>query len=73
MMRLFSRLMRFSNDDTTWSGWKDYATSKSSWPLSPGSGTKTVYVEFRDVAGNVSAKASDTITKYDPPAKRLRQ
>ena len=65
--------MRFSNDGTNWSGWEDYATSRSSWALSSGAGTKTVYAEFRDVAGNVSAKASDTITKYNPPVKKKKK
>ena len=44
------------------------ATSYSSnvrFTLSSGSGTKTVYVWFKDAAGNVSAVASDSIT-YSP-------
>ena len=57
--------MRFRNEDTaTWSEWFDYATSKS-WTLSAGEGTKTVYVQYKDRAGNVSARASDSIT-YRP-------
>jgi Tol biopolymer transport system component len=57
--------MRFRNEDTTtWSSWFDYATSKS-WTLSSGAGTKTVYVKYRDLAGNISAAASDTI-KFSP-------
>jgi Bacterial Ig-like domain/WD40-like Beta Propeller Repeat len=53
--------MRFRNGGTTtWSGWSDYSTSKS-WPLSAGAGTKTVYVQYRDRARNVSAAATDTI------------
>jgi hypothetical protein len=53
--------MRFRNGGTTtWSSWFDYSTSKS-WTLSAGAGTKTVYVQYRDRAGNISAAASDTI------------
>ena len=42
--------------------WEPYATSRS-WKLSRGGGTKTVHVQFRDGAGNLSAVATDTI-KY---------
>ena len=53
--------MRFRNGGTTtWSSWFDYSTSKS-WTLSAGAGTKTVYVKYRDRAGNISAAPSDTI------------
>lgn len=56
------RDMRFSNDGTNWSAWEPYVTSKS-WSLPAGTGTKTVYVEYRDGAENVSPKASDSIYK----------
>jgi hypothetical protein len=52
--------MRFSNDDSTWTTWESYADSKS-WTLVSGDGTKTVYVQYDDVAGNVSASYSDLI------------
>lgn len=49
--------MRFKNAGTTkWSAWQTYATAKS-WMLTAGAGTKTVYVQYRDKAGNVSAHA----------------
>jgi glucose/arabinose dehydrogenase len=54
--------MRFSNDGTTWSTWEPYGTSKV-WYLSSGYGTKTVYVQFRDRAGNASEVATDTIRR----------
>ncbi|MDQ4126891.1 MAG: Ig-like domain-containing protein, partial [Actinomycetota bacterium] len=58
-------LMRFRNENTTtWSSWQTYTTSKS-WTLSSGAGTKTVYVQYQDRAGNVSTLARDTIT-YAP-------
>ncbi|MFT3842147.1 MAG: S8 family serine peptidase [Myxococcaceae bacterium] len=44
--------------------WETYATSKS-WTLTAGSsGTRTVFVSFRDVWGNTSTAVSDTIV-YD--------
>ena len=52
--------MRFSNDGTTFSTAEAYATSKS-WALTSGDGTKTVYVQYRDAAGNWSTAATDTI------------
>jgi len=54
--------MRLKNNGTTsWSGWYAYTTSKS-WALSAGAGKKTVYVQYKDRAGNISATAWDTIT-----------
>jgi len=52
--------MQFSNDGTTWSTTEAYATTKS-WTLTTGDGIKTVYVKFKDVAGNWSIPLSDTI------------
>lgn len=52
--------MRFSNDGTNWLNWEAFAASKA-WSLTTGDGSKTVYAQFRDTAGNVSATASDTI------------
>ena len=57
--------MRFSNDGTSWSAWEAYGTSKS-WTLASGDGTKTVYVQFRDGAGNVSS-CSDAISLDTTP------
>lgn len=52
--------MQFSNDNTAWSAPESYAVTKT-WNLSLGDGTKTVYVKFKDVAGNWSAAYSATI------------
>ena len=52
--------MRFSNDNTAYTEWEAYATSRS-WTLQDGDGAKTVYVQFRDHAGLISTY-SDTIT-----------
>lgn len=46
--------MRFRSEDTqTWSVWENFQTSRQ-WQLSDGDGAKTVFVEYRDNAGNVS-------------------
>lgn len=47
--------------NTTCSSWETYATSKS-WTLSSGDGEKTVYVWFKDGAGNINTTPySDSI------------
>jgi len=51
--------MRFKDDGGTWTEWEAYAASRL-WALPGGDGSKTVYVEFRDAAGN-SSVCSDTI------------
>ncbi|TLM65893.1 MAG: DUF1566 domain-containing protein [Deltaproteobacteria bacterium] len=54
--------MRFSNDNAAWSAWEPFATAKASWPLDAAvDGSKTVYVQFKDAAGNVSAAVTDDI------------
>jgi len=52
--------MQFSNDNVNWSTPQAYATTKS-WTFTGVDGTKTVYVKFKDVAGNWSGVFSDTI------------
>jgi hypothetical protein len=52
--------MRLKNDGGTWSGWEPYATSKN-WTLNNANGTRTVYVQYKDKAGNVSNIVRDTI------------
>ena len=52
--------MRFSNNGSSYSTAETFAPTKA-WTLSTGAGTKTVYVQFRDAAGNWSAAATDTI------------
>jgi len=60
--------MRFSNDGTSYAAAVAYATS-SAYTLPSGDGSKTVYVEYLDAAGNVSAAASASITlDQTPPA-----
>lgn len=58
--------MRFSNNNTTYSAAEAYATTKT-WTLASGDGTKTVYAQFQDAAGNWSAAATDTIVLDTTP------
>ncbi|MGC5326889.1 Ig-like domain-containing protein [Brevibacillus sp. SYSU BS000544] len=55
-----NKKMRFSHDSKSWSDWEPAQETKS-WKLAEGDGLKTVYLELRDVAGNI-VTASDTIT-----------
>jgi hypothetical protein len=52
--------MQFSNDGTTWSALQAYGATKA-WTLTSGDGTKTVYVQYVDRAGNISAVSTDDI------------
>lgn len=52
--------MRFSAPGTAWTAWEPFAASRG-WTLASGDGTKTVYVQYRDVAGHMSGSYSDTI------------
>jgi hypothetical protein len=52
--------MAFSNDGSSWSEWRSYATS-AAWTLSTGDGSKTVSVKCKDVAGNESTVVSASI------------
>ncbi|MFM9535781.1 S-layer homology domain-containing protein [Lysinibacillus sp. IITD104] len=58
--------MRFSNDGITWSSWESKVSTKS-WTLSHGEGSKTVYMQLRDTAGNISNTFSDTIVLDTTP------
>ena len=52
--------MQFSNDNVQWSSPETYAAAKS-WTLTAGTGTKTVYVKFKDSLENWSNPYSATI------------
>ena len=59
-------LMRFSNNNSTWSAYEPFSTTKNGFDLttlggSPNPGIKKVYVQFRDAVGRVSATYADTI------------
>jgi hypothetical protein len=54
-------LMTFSNDGKEWSTPEPFTNGKV-WTLTPGEGEKTVYVKFRDAAGNwMTEPAQDRI------------
>ena len=50
-----------SSDCNTGGGWESFSATKSSWSLSQANTTATVYVKYRDTAGNISACISDNI------------
>lgn len=54
--------MRFSNNGLTWSDWQLYGSS-ADWTLSllGGDGSKTVFVQYRDNAANVSQSSQASI------------
>src|SRR5437764_1235710 len=53
--------MRFSSDGTTFGAWVPFAAA-SPFTLPSGDGSKTVFVQYRNGAGAISATASDSIT-----------
>jgi hypothetical protein len=55
----------FSNDGVNYSGWESYLGSKT-WTLSEGDGSKTVYVKYKDEAGNTFVVSQNII--YDTTA-----
>ena len=57
------------SNDSTFKGkrWQPFSTAINSWTVSPENGVKTVYVKFRDKAGNVSEVFSDSIELDDTP------
>ena len=57
--------MQFSNDDTTYSTPEAVGTSKA-WTLSGWNGNKTVYVKYKDTAGNWSNSFTDDILLNAP-------
>lgn len=52
--------MRFATDGSTWGEWVGYETSRG-WTLAAGDGPKSIYVQYKDVAGNVSPAVHATI------------
>lgn len=58
--------MRFSTDNTNWSAWETYSTQKSY--TVPAEGNYTVYVQYRDAAGNVSVGNISTSFLVDTTA-----
>lgn len=61
--------MRLQNDGQAWSTWEGF-TERRLWTLPDSEGEHTVAVQFRDVAGTVSAVYADTII-LESPANRI--
>lgn len=55
-----SEMIISNNPDFSSATWELYASTKS-WRILSGSGTRTVYVEYKDLSGNISNKFSDSI------------
>jgi hypothetical protein len=53
--------MRFANQNSDWSTWEPYATSKI-WTLQDGDGVKTVSVQYMDNAGLTSSTYNSSVT-----------
>jgi hypothetical protein len=61
--------MRFHNDGESWGTWMNYRSTEVPWTLLSGDGTKRVYVQFKDNAGNLSPIYYDEITlDTEPPS-----
>jgi len=65
--------MRFSNNDSAWSAWEDYGTSKS-WDITDSAyggtsadGSKTVYVQYKDTKNNTASADHSIIYDKTPP------
>lgn len=54
--------MRFSTDFKNWTDWEKYQPYKQ-WGLSSGDGEKTVYVQVKDVSGNIGTAYSKIMLK----------
>jgi parallel beta-helix repeat protein len=64
--------MRFSNDGQIWSEWEPFQETRRGWDLSAygGSeeeGTKTVWGQLKDRAGNISEPFGNAISYIHPP------
>ena len=53
--------MRFSNDNSTWSTWTDYAET-TEWTLPSGDGDIRVYAEFQTNAGTTTYSTNSTVS-----------
>ena len=61
--------VRYKNEGGSWTAWEAPTLTKT-WTLSSGEGTKTVYYEIRDKAGNTSIY-SDSIVFHTPTSQRI--
>lgn len=65
--------MRLSNTNGVWNEWESFVTNKL-WQFPEGVTTRTVYAQFEDPFGNLSAVVSDSIfvDTTPPPAARFQ-
>ena len=64
--------MRFSNDNLTWSAWERYETSKA-WNMQGDDGSKSIVVQFKDNAGQVSSCNGSIILDTSAPIANAGQ
>lgn len=62
--------MSFSNDNATWSAFAPLAAS-SAWTLTAGDGLKTVYMQLRDAAGNITLLQDQITLDGTPPGTTI--
>ena len=62
--------MRFSNNNTAWSVWEPIADTKN-WQLNSADGSKSVYAQVRDAAGNVTTVSGSIIFDATLPGIEL--
>jgi hypothetical protein len=61
--------MQLSSNGSTWGSLQPFVAILPNWSLDGADGVKTVYVRYKDAAGNVSGAFSDTILlDTNPPA-----
>ncbi|MEM2130046.1 MAG: right-handed parallel beta-helix repeat-containing protein [Candidatus Bathyarchaeia archaeon] len=58
--------LRYSNDNSTWSAWESPTNTKA-WTLTSGDGTKTVYCQIKDNAGNIVTYIASIILQSITP------
>jgi hypothetical protein len=58
--------MCFSNDNSSWSSWETYATTKN-WVIPTGDGYCTVYVQFQDSGNQTAAATALILVDQTPP------
>ncbi len=64
--------MRFTNDQSSWGTWEGVALTKQ-WTLAAGDGAKTVYMQLKDNAGNISVPfTSNILLDTTPPTVSIR-
>jgi len=57
----------------TGGSWKMYSTTKTGWKIELGTGISTVFVKFRDLAGNESTCINDEINSPSPSPSKITQ